>query len=563
MRLKALFLAVIIPSLLQAADGNNVLVVINENMKESVEVGEYYAQKRNVPAANICRIKCSSSNSTDITTYKKQILEPVLRSVNGGIKYIAMTYGTPYILSINGGTYSLDAFLCFPNETISENIVQLKASGTGLSGYAGVSNPYYDKGSNFSGGGRSFLVTRLDGPTPEIAKELVDRALYGEKFITTKYGKAVFDARGIKAPSGYYSSDQDIIEGGNISKAKGYDTFIDLNEVELSNKCSPNTLWYFGWYSYNHYNDAFTWKVGAVGIHFDSASAASIRGGPCWVAQALLRGITATGGAVAEPYTTHYIRANLFYKYFLNGYNFAEACYLATPTSKWMMCYVGDPLYNPSSGEKKIDNVKPSLLKIEFEKNDDSPDKAVELILTTDKFADISVEYGTEKNKLSGLAGSEVMKIKHNLDVWDLEPATKYYFKITCLDSSGNSSSKEVEYTTAALSPAPVEGLEAEKLNGELRLTWERSAGSDLAGYRLYKKEMGAKVYGAPLELTAGSVSYEDKGLVNEKTYVYCLRVVNKTGSMSAKKELYAALTELVAVTNLRAEQNLNGIKVS
>ena len=552
----------LVPALFLAGEGSKVLVVVNENVKESVEVGVYYAKKRNIPEGNICRIKCSVTDGTDISNYKKQILEPVLKAARNGIQYIVMTYGTPYMLSINGANYSLDAFLCFPNENISSSISPAKSAGLGLSGYTGEPSQYYNKSFHFQGGGRNFLVTRLDGPTADIAKELVDRALYGEQFITTKYGKGVFDARGIKS-GGYYPADQDIIEAGNIVKGKGYETLIDLNPGEVSDKSCPDTLWYFGWYSYNNYNDAFTWKVGAVGIHFDSASAIGIRGGQCWVSQALLRGITATGGAVSEPYADNYTRANLFFKYLLDGYNFAEACYLATPTAKWMMCFVGDPLYSPSFSEKKTDTNKPSIVNLEFQKNDNNPDKEAELFVTADKFVSVKIEYGKDKNDYSKSVKLEVKKIKHNLDLRELKPATNYFFRLTCVDSSGNVQIQEVEYKTAASVPPAIEYINVEKHSGEIILTWEKSSIEDLAGYKLFKMEMSEKSYGSPIELPVDSVSYTDKGLINEKTYAYCLRVVNKDGALSPKTEIYVALSELLPVTNLKAEQKSYGVKIS
>ena len=63
----------------------------------------------------------------------------------------------------------------------------------------------------------------------------------------------------------------------------------------------PDALYYAGWYSYYNYNDAFEWAPGAIGGHLDSCSACDLRSGT-WSAEALTRGITATFGAVGEPY---------------------------------------------------------------------------------------------------------------------------------------------------------------------------------------------------------------------------------------------------------------------
>ncbi|MEI7905668.1 MAG: TIGR03790 family protein, partial [Candidatus Firestonebacteria bacterium] len=468
-----------------------------------------------------------------------------------------------YMVNANGSAYSLDSFLCFPYEDLGGLQAAKIDKQDGVSGYRGADNPYYDKGMHFNGGGRTFLVTRLDGPSAEIAKELVDRALYGENYITTKYGKAVIDARGLKPPSGYYPMDKDMTDAGEFLKSLGYDTLIDKNEPELDQKCCPGTLWYYGWYSYNKYNDAFTWKVGAVGIHLDSASAIGIRGGSCWVSQSLLRGITATAGAVNEPYGDKYTRANLFFKYLLTGYNFAEASYLATPSAKWMMCFVGDPLYNPSSSAKKQDTVKPNITKLEILKGDDSPDTFAKLFVEADKFVELKAEYGKNKEELTLSAFSDVMKLKHKLNFYDLEASSVYYLKVTCTDSSGNTATKEGSFKTTAPVPEEMKSLKADKADGEIILGWEKNPATDLAGYKLFMMEAGEKVYGKPVELPVDALTYTFEGLVNERTYAFCLRAVNKDGEMSPRAEVFAAATELSAVTNFKIEGKAGGAGLS
>lgn len=337
-------LMVFIPSFMSAEESNSVLIVVNDNSTDSIDVGRYYQKERNVPESNVCHIKTTATHSISLEKYSNEVLKPVRNSLKSGISYILMTYDTPFRLKINNKYYSLDAFLCFPYENISEE---------NLVNYAGDQNPYYNKGTHFIPNGKYFLVVRIDGPNPEIAKGLVDKALYGEKHINTKYGKCYFDARGSNSTDGYYQHDSEIIEAYNTVKSKGYDCILDKNPKEFSEGDCPDVLFYWGWYSVNNYINAFIWKEGAVGIHTDSFSASNIRTGSCWVVRGLQQGLTATLGAVNEPYLHTYTRPNLFFKYFLNGYNFAEAAYIATPVSKWMMCMIGDPLYNPSKGAKK------------------------------------------------------------------------------------------------------------------------------------------------------------------------------------------------------------------
>jgi hypothetical protein len=104
---------------------------------------------------------------------------------------------------------------------------------------------------------------------------------------------------------------------------------------------------YAGWYSLNHYNDAFTWKPGAIGFHLDSASAANPRGGTNWSANALLRGITITSGAVSEPFLEGLPHPDQVFLYLFQGANVGDAFSRSTRWLKWMIINIGDPLYRP------------------------------------------------------------------------------------------------------------------------------------------------------------------------------------------------------------------------
>ena len=560
-RLGLLGLLLLGAALLFAAPAGNVLVVINDVNKDSAAVGLHYAKLREVPESNICHINCNDS-SLNPKEYSEMLLPEVKKHLSG-ISYIVMSYGTPITLNINSVTYSLDAFLCFPFDTIGA-LEPFKVSGNIESGYLGEKNPFYSAGGHFSANGRSFMVTRLDGPTAEIANELVERSLYGEKYITKNYGRAYIDSRGLtNKASGYYELDRDIVDSADYVKAAGFETTLDRFEGEFDNKCCPDALWYFGWYKYNNYNDAFYWKVGAVGIHFDSASALGIRGTKCWSGGALTKGITATGGSVNEPYGQTYTRANLFMKYLMEGYNFAESCYMATPTSKWMMTFIGDPLYTPSKSLGLKDTVKPVITKIELVKGSDNPDTFWRVLAESDKFVRVKVEYAAAGAEAEVKETDSFFK-KARLNMPDLTPDTEYKVKINVTDSGGNTASKEVSFKTKPPVPEQVKSFAAQKLDGGIDLAWTASAADDVTGYLLYRSIAGGGAEPEKLaELKKDAVSYQDRGLVNNTTYCYNIRAVNKNGDMSPRCEVFAAPTDLAAVTGVKTEFKLNALKMS
>jgi uncharacterized protein (TIGR03790 family) len=94
-----------------------------------------------------------------------------------------------------------------------------------------------------------------------------------------------------------------------------------------------------------HYNDAFTWNPGAIGFHLDSASATSPRGAGNWSGGALIKGITVTSGAVAEPFLEGLAHPDQVFLYLFQGANLADAFLRSTRWLKWMILI--DPAPDP------------------------------------------------------------------------------------------------------------------------------------------------------------------------------------------------------------------------
>jgi hypothetical protein len=62
-----------------------------------------------------------------------------------------------------------------------------------------------------------------------------------------------------------------------------------------------------------------------------------------------------TLGPVAEPYTVAFPKPAEFFGLLATGEFPLVECYARTlPISSWMMCLVGDPLYNPYKAVKPI-----------------------------------------------------------------------------------------------------------------------------------------------------------------------------------------------------------------
>ena len=201
------------------------------------------------------------------------------------------------------------------------------------------------------------MVSRLDAPTPELAKGLVDRALQAEH--TGLNGSVYFDARGLQ-PDGaidtYGHYDHSLREAAALVKEKSsYNVVLDVSEPTLTTV--PNVALYIGWYRLRAYDDVFSFNPGAIGYHMASAESLTVhdRGERGWCKNALERGITATLGSVGEPYLDAFPEPSRFTALLLSGkYSLAEVYYLTSRTISWRMVLFGDPLYNPMKGRSSL-----------------------------------------------------------------------------------------------------------------------------------------------------------------------------------------------------------------
>ncbi|MFN7766523.1 MAG: TIGR03790 family protein [Planctomycetaceae bacterium] len=198
----------------------------------------------------------------------------------------------------------------------------------------------------------TLIVSRLDGPSVEIAKRLVNDALAVEKEGLT--GKIYIDARGIKAstgPGSYGDYDQSLRELAKLLREKSAlpVTFDDQQELFQKGDC-PEAALYCGWYSLGKYVPAFEWKRGAVGYHIASSEAVTLRDpkSEVWCKRMLDEGVAVTLGPTFEPYLVAFPRPAEFFPLLMTGkLCLGEVFALTNPLQSWAITLVGDPLYNP------------------------------------------------------------------------------------------------------------------------------------------------------------------------------------------------------------------------
>ena len=383
-----------------ALEPAETLVIANADNAASVRLARYYCRKRRVPTDNMLALSLGVQLRDTISRsdYEKWLAGPIRKKLftlefAGNIKCLLTTYGVPYKVAGRGPLKGLEARLKelqeiaqqekqklkeleqaglanFPeHEKSSRRLAQVqldidritgKETGASVDSELSMalfgSYDLYRWQANMLRGGiagvgfRTLMVSRLDGPDYTIAKELVDKAITAEK--TGLKGVAYIDSRGLPNKAGYLPGhfDQSLRDLAMLTKLR---TQLPVQEERsgalFAPGACPRAAIYCGWYSLKKYVDAFDFVDGAIGYHISSWEAIDLRdpNSTQWCPAMLKDGITATLGAVAEPYLHGFPEPRAFFSELYGGSSLVEAYYRTKPFNSWQLLLIGDPLYTP------------------------------------------------------------------------------------------------------------------------------------------------------------------------------------------------------------------------
>jgi TIGR03790 family protein len=359
-------LSVYRPAQAQSPIHPEVLVVYNANFPDSLTVANYYMTQRGIPAANLCAISPPSSTILSMADYVSTVKTPIracLTSVGRTqVLYIVFSYLTPYKIEASL-SYAIDSYVSdiwdlYTTKDFNPVPTAPHRYYAASQSQGNVFAPFVSLATYRTLPKSTLLysVWRLDGMSLALAQGLVDKAMQAEQagglvgqgcFDTTVDANLVYDAV-------YKSADWSLHMAAQFMTQANFGVTEDTNPEEFGTAPAPltcpNTAVYSGWYSYNTYNDAFSWNTGAIGFHLDSASALDPRGGTNWSANAVIHGIAVTSGAVSEPYLEGLARPGGVFRNLLEGSNVGDAFLRNTQWVKWMILNIGDPLYTPFPG---------------------------------------------------------------------------------------------------------------------------------------------------------------------------------------------------------------------
>jgi uncharacterized protein (TIGR03790 family) len=386
-----------------------IVVVANRNVPEGIELANYYMKKRGVPLRNLLTLQTSRQERISREEYDRDIASPV-RDFLGrnsdperSAACLVLMYGIPLRIdspapsaeersreerlqkrseelqerarasekespaaakalkeeSNRAHWEALRAGKRLDGASVDSEIALVEEAAYSLEGW--LPNKYFVllRGKNIPNMPQKvLLVSRLDGPTPQVVRRVIDDSMQAEKAGLT--GKAYFDARwpgkGDKNLSPYEFYDRAIHNAARVVEKSGrMPVVLDEKERLFQPGEAPDAALYCGWYSLAKYVDAFTWARGAVGYHIASSECTTLKAGPSsvWCKMMLEKGVAATIGPVAEPYVQAFPLPDVFFDCLLGGHELSVCYGASNPMLSWQMILIGDPLYRPFKPPEK------------------------------------------------------------------------------------------------------------------------------------------------------------------------------------------------------------------
>jgi uncharacterized protein (TIGR03790 family) len=315
----------------------HLIVVENTRSPDSVAIGAYYAQKRHVPEASICRISCPTTEDCAMADFDKEIRKPIkafVRARKVGVDFIVLTKGVP--LWTHEGAFSVDSLLV----AMDWSLLSTRTA-----------NSYFAKDEPFSHDRfNEYLVTRLDGYTRADCLRLVDNALAarptrGPFLLITDPGHM---------NGGYKAAHDGICRAKEILVSKRMQTVFDPSGGFVGGY--RNLMGYFSWGSNDYRFKADVYHTlgfvpGGIAETAVSTSGRTFRDpnakGQSLIADLIAQGVTGCKGYVSEPFVDSIACADILFDRYTSGYTLAESFYMASRFVYWKDVVIGDPICAP------------------------------------------------------------------------------------------------------------------------------------------------------------------------------------------------------------------------
>ena len=351
-----------------------VVFVYNTNDADSLEVAQYYRDKRSIPNDNLIGLAITvptqgATGTTcetvilDETDYLSQIETPLLAALESlgsdfstdgtnPIWVIILGFKIPLAYDDNGETIAVASRLHRLGQTVSHKF----------------SNHTYDRRGEFkffdnTDASELFLTAVLDGPTKEAVKKLIDRSLdvSNQTFITGDLFIDPYGRQTISADIDYQEDILDFIDNEVPNLGLDSQLTIDIDDPyqEPTVAFFSHDSFYWGWFNPTYAQQLFLNQNerrvflynaddrSACNIHYyANGSPFDSNGSDFWcnLAMNIEPGYAICAGSVDNPGSDAFLRPTPFFQALHQGSTVGEAFLFASEFVSWKTVLIGDPL---------------------------------------------------------------------------------------------------------------------------------------------------------------------------------------------------------------------------
>lgn len=373
---------------------DTVVILANSADEDSVRLAHYYASRRGISRDRIVALNLPDRETINRGQFNRTLFNPLLRElvergwieavltepeeptqplvatlIANRVRYLVLCRGVPLRIAedreldetalierqlarARDGRPTLvrDEFFRPPlnrnNASVDSELTTLTLGAIPRIGLIG--NPLYRQ-RDVAGTPDVIRVLRLDGPTFEDARNLVDSALEGERMGLR--GRVYIDQDG--RGGGFQLGNDWLARAYELWGQAGFSAHMDTARalIGFADRFDAPAV-YLGWYAGDVEGPfvlpGFRFPPGAIAVHIHSFSARTLRDPQAgWTGPFVARGVAATVGNVHEPFLgyTHHLDVLTFG--LLSQMNWGDAAYFSLPALSWQNVTIGDPLYEP------------------------------------------------------------------------------------------------------------------------------------------------------------------------------------------------------------------------
>ncbi len=335
-----LFTSAMVASAATTIKPEQVAVVVNKQDANSMTVGDYYLNARNIPKKNLIVVDISPNNATLSEAQFKPLREQIYANIGDDVQVIVLAWTKPYAVVCNSITSAI---------TLG---YEPKQCENGCA--TGVKNAYFNSQSRSPQKDFNMRLSMLlPSDSVDLAKTLIDKGVISSFKVNQATGYF------LKTSDETRSKPREIFFPKDLTKVESKQFYVRTIKAD-SIKDKKDVMFYFTGAVSVPNLETLNFMPGAVADHLTSAGGVLYEGGQMSILKWLEAGATGSYGSVSEPcnYWQKFPNPAVMVTHYLAGETLIESYWKSVfwPTQG---LFIGEPLAAPYYTESNVVNLGP------------------------------------------------------------------------------------------------------------------------------------------------------------------------------------------------------------